>query len=152
MAKRRSSSSRKIRRDAPVVATRRVSDRRSAFPPRVSLPRRPPYVSPSTDDRFFSPDRGPLRRRSSYNTISGRPARVVPPPVQKRPLPRSRPIPAASYPALHEVFQSVPAQLLFAQPNKALACIRRSVRRQVLAATRRLGANRYRKPSNPIRC
>lgn len=152
MARSRSNSSRKIRRDASPIATPRVSDRRTVPLPRVSLPRRPPYASPSTDDRYFSGDRSDPRPRSVYNTVSGRQARVVPPPVQKRPLPRSRPLPAASVPSMMQVFQSVPAQLLFAQPKKALACIRRDVRRQVLAAKRKLGANRYRKPSNPTRC
>lgn len=150
MTKRRSNSPNAVRRDIPNIATPRVSDRRSSpvIVPRVALPRRPPFIVPGADKRRYVP---PTAQRSFYKTISGGPARVVAPPL-KKPLPgRSRPA-VSRQPSAISVFQAVPAQLLFAEPKKALDCVRRSVRRQVLAATRKLGANRYRKPTNPVRC
>lgn len=148
MAKRRSSSSREARRDIPTIASRRLSGRQVLpAPVRVTLPRRPPYSVPGTDGRVFNP-----APTSFYKLVSGAPARVVAPPPRK-PLPaRSRKPQTPPRVRLSEVFQSVPASLLFSHPKRALVCIRRSVRRQVLAARGSLGANRYRKPTDSVRC
>lgn len=142
MAKRSRRSTSNPRRDAPPIATQRVSRVRppSPLPFRVNLPRRP---LPHLDDRVYTP-----QQDRPYKTFSGRPARVVPPPLPKRAVAPS----GWSAADVYRAFDSVPATLLFEQPKKTLVCVRRSIRRRVLAARGKLGANRYRKPTSSVRC
>lgn len=128
---------RSVRRDPPPITSRRLSDARPGLPsvspsrPVGLSPYRPkphPYpwpkpVDPITDGRVFNPSR-PKRAAIEF---SGRPARVVAPPVPQRRLAPSSPVPGPS-------FFSTPSRLLFDQPKRVVLCVRRKVRREVILA------------------
>lgn len=111
---------------APIVKIRPLPARPQVTPP------------PGHDGRLFDP-RPALSR--PYRRVSGQPARVVAPPVRKRATGR------VSASSLY-----VPAALLFSQPRGVAVCVRRKERREVIFATRKAGANRYRPPKSNVRC
>lgn len=142
MAKNRNRSDRSRRRDASPITTRSVSPvRRPSQPFVIRVPRLP---LPVQDRRYFDPTVNIIDSRPSV-TLSGRPARVV------AALPKKR---ATGHPvALHEALSHV----VFGSgrgSRAALVCIRRSVRRRVLAASGNLGRNRpgRKTPFSHVRC
>jgi len=143
-----------------VLYTASVKSRRESAPP-GSLPR---PVSPSADPRIWSepdPVLLPVDRRffnpENPNTrpakrFSGRPARVVAPPVQnvfvapprQSQAPKSRPAYIS------------PSRLLFQAPQGVAVCVQRGVRKEVLHAKGVAGkkglAKPKRGPYSSIRC
>lgn len=142
--RRRSSPSSPSRRGASVTAS--VPSR--PLPGRSFLPSGGPSpgrkgsrpINPVGDRRFYNPVARFIRPAT---LLSGSPARVVASPPRKPLLARSGP-----------TWRGLLSQLSFRTPRKVAVCVRRGVRREVLAARGALGANRpgRRGPFSVVRC
>lgn len=143
--RRRSSPSGPSRRGASVTASvpSRPLPGRSFLPSGGPSPGRkgPRPSNPVGDRRFYNPVAASIRPATLF---SGSPARVVvASPPQKPRLARSGP-----------TWRGFLSQLSFRTPAKVAVCVRRGVRREVLAARGALGANRpgRRGPFSSVRC